>query len=76
MINAEIMDKMKQSGIPSMIYYGRPMHLQKAFESLGGKQGDIIESEKASNCVMSLPMHPYLTDEQVDEICQKLIEIL
>ncbi|MBQ8533234.1 MAG: DegT/DnrJ/EryC1/StrS aminotransferase family protein [Clostridia bacterium] len=73
---AEIMDKMKQSGIPTMIYYGRPMHLQKAFESLGGKQGDIIESEKASNCVMSLPMHPYLTDEQVDEICQKLIEIL
>lgn len=73
---AEIIEKLKEQGIPAMIYYAKPMHLQKAFENLGGKVGDHPASEKACDCVMSLPMHPYLTDEQVDFICEKLLEVL
>jgi UDP-2-acetamido-2-deoxy-ribo-hexuluronate aminotransferase len=55
-----------------MIYYAKPMHLQGAFAYLGYKQGDFPIAEKASNSVLALPMHPYLTDEQIEYVCENL----
>ena len=67
---------MKAEGIPSMVYYPKPMHLQTAFASLTFRAKPQAESRNlclvaTSLCdrVLSLPMHPYLTTEQIDMVC-------
>ena len=64
----EIMDNLKAAGIPSAIYYPRPLHLQTAFAQLGYRKGDFPVSEEISERIFSIPMHPYLSMED-----QKLI---
>lgn len=59
---------LKGEGIPSAIYYPVPLHLQKAYQNLGYKKGDFPISEKFSEEVLSLPMHPHLKEEEVDFI--------
>ena len=56
----KIISLLKKNGIPSMIYYKIPLHLQKVFKYLGYKIGDLPKSENISNRILSLPMHPYL----------------
>jgi len=51
--------------IGNMIYYPLPLHLQPVFKYLGYKKGDYPEAERACEEVISIPIHPYLTDEQV-----------
>ena len=63
-----IQTALKQSGIPTSVYYPKPLHLQNAFKYLGYKEGDFPISENISQQIFSLPMHPYLKDEQVDRI--------
>jgi UDP-2-acetamido-2-deoxy-ribo-hexuluronate aminotransferase len=55
-------------GIPSMIYYPLPLHLQKAFAFLGHKKGDFPVSEDICEKVLSLPMHTELDEEQIQYI--------
>lgn len=50
----------KQAGVPSVVYYPKPLHLQTAFVPLGYRPGDFPESERASTEVLSLPFGPYL----------------
>ena len=50
------------------------MHLQPIFESLGYKQGDLPESERAAQEVLSLPIYPELTDEQIDYVVDALAD--
>ena len=57
---AHIQTALKEEGVPSAIYYPRPLHLQKAFAPLGYKKGDFPMSEACSDRIFSLPMHPYL----------------
>ncbi len=52
-------------GVQSAIYYPLPIHLQEAYAFLGDKAGDLPESERASHEVLSLPVHPDLSPEQV-----------
>ena len=54
--------------IPSVIYYGIPGHLQTGYKYLNYKNGDFPVSETLSKTILSLPMHPYLTDNQIDSI--------
>lgn len=63
-----LMKHLESHGIPSMIYYPVPAHLQKAFEGLGYRKGDFPVSEKLCDSVLSLPMHTELDDEQLDHI--------
>lgn len=59
-------------GIPSAVYYPLPNHLQPAYAYLGYRLGQFPVAERLSRTVLSLPMHPMLTDEQVAYICQVL----
>lgn len=61
--------KLKEQGIPSMIYYIKPMHKQEAFADLEFDENDFEVTNELSNVVLSLPMHPYLSVEDVDAVC-------
>lgn len=67
-----IQDNLKKKEIPTAIYYPKPLHLQDAFTYLGYKEGDFPVSESASHRIVSLPMHPYLKEEQQQEIVELL----
>jgi UDP-2-acetamido-2-deoxy-ribo-hexuluronate aminotransferase len=69
---AKIMDGLKAAGVPTMIYYPKPLHLQTVYASLGYKEGDLPVSEKLSRTVFSLPMHGYITEETIDAICDAI----
>ncbi len=56
---------LKENGVASGVYYPLTLHLQKAYTSLGGKPGDFPVSERATQEVLSIPVHPELTDEQI-----------
>ena len=57
-----------EKGIPTAIHYPTPLHLLPAFSHLGYRNGNFPESEKAAREVISLPMHPYLTETDQDRI--------
>ncbi len=59
---------LEEKGIPTAIYYKVPLHMQRAFEYLGYKRGDMEVSERISDHILSLPMHPYLKEEVQEEI--------
>jgi UDP-2-acetamido-2-deoxy-ribo-hexuluronate aminotransferase len=59
---------LKEAGIPTAVYYSKPLHLQTAFAPLGYTQGDFPCSEDAARRIFSLPMHPYLTPEEQEKI--------
>ena len=57
-------DFLKEKNIPSMIYYRIPLHLQKVYSNLNYHEGDFPISEDVAKRVFSIPMHPYLTNNQ------------
>ncbi|MCR5061096.1 MAG: DegT/DnrJ/EryC1/StrS family aminotransferase [Saccharofermentans sp.] len=67
---------LKEQGIPSMVYYAKPMHQQGAFEGTRSASADCKVTEKLCTRVLSLPMHPYLTEETVDRIAEELIKAI
>jgi UDP-2-acetamido-2-deoxy-ribo-hexuluronate aminotransferase len=69
----ELQQKLKEAGIPSAVYYPLPLHLQGAFAHLGHKAGDFPNSEKPSERIFSLPMHPYLTEKDQEHIIKVLL---
>lgn len=61
--------KLKENGIPSMIYYPKCMHEQKCFSYINTEEYDYSNSIEATNKVLSLPMHPYLQKDAIEKIC-------
>ena len=55
-------------GVPTLIYYPLPLHLQKVYDDLGYKAGDFPVAEKISKLILPLPMYPELTKEQLDQV--------
>lgn len=71
----KIMDALKAAGVPTMVYYPMPLHLQKVYAPLGYREGDLPVSEKLSKTVFSLPMHGYITEDIIDYICRTMQNI-
>lgn len=69
----EMQQFLKENGIPSMIYYPVPLHLQQAYK-FEYKPGDFPISEEIAGDIISLPMHTELTDEQINYIADKVLE--
>lgn len=67
-----IQTMLKENGIPTAVHYPMPLHLQECFDYLGYKKGDFPISEIVSNEIMSLPMNPYLTDDEIEYISKEL----
>ena len=68
-----MMEFLKSNGIPSMIYYPVPLHMQEAYK-YNYQPGDYPVSEEIAKDIISLPMHTELTDEEIDLISSKVIE--
>jgi dTDP-4-amino-4,6-dideoxygalactose transaminase len=68
----KILDGLKAAGIPAMVYYPKPLHLQKVYEPLGYRPGDLPNAEHLCNVVFSLPMHGYITNEEIGMVCDAL----
>lgn len=64
-----LMAKLKEAGVPTAIYYPIPLHMQTAYSYLGHKKGDFPVCEHVGERIFSLPMHPYLTDEEIAQVC-------
>ena len=58
----------------SMIYYPVPLHLQTAYNDLGGKSGSLQEAEQAAHEVLSLPMYPELSEAQIGQVAEAVIK--
>ncbi|MDY0039001.1 MAG: DegT/DnrJ/EryC1/StrS family aminotransferase [Desulforhabdus sp.] len=69
-----LLARLKGSGIPTAIYYPRPLHLQPALSYLGYKEGDFPVSEDCARRIFSLPMHPYLPKEDQERIAAVLLD--
>ena len=72
----ELKTYLESKGIPSMIYYPVPLHLQKAFADLGYKKGDFPVTEELCRTVISLPMHTELDEEQLKYIAGAVIDFI
>jgi dTDP-4-amino-4,6-dideoxygalactose transaminase len=68
----KVMDHLKSKGIACGIHYPLPLHLQPAFQYLKYSKGDLSCTEYAADRILSLPMCPELTKEQIDYICAEV----
>jgi len=77
-IQVEKRDDLKRfletEGIPSMVYYPRALHLQKAYNSLGYREGDFPIAERLTKTVLSIPMHSELDKDQLEYIVKNIKE--
>ncbi len=71
---SELQSKLKEAGIPTVVHYPLPLHLQECFGYLGYKKGDFPIAEQISAEIMSLPMNPYLKDEEIAYIVEHLLK--
>ena len=69
-----VKERLFNAGVPSMIYYPSPLHLQKAYSYLGYGSGDFPVAEKLCGEVLALPMHTELVREQQDYVISSLIK--
>ncbi len=70
---SRIQERLKEKGIPTAVYYPKPLHLQIAFADLGHEKGDFPVSEDCASRIFSLPMYPYLSKEDQARICSELL---
>ena len=71
----ELIERLSTNNIPSVIYYKYPIQLMKAFSHLDYNRGDLSISECLSESIVSLPMHPYLGEEDIELIVDSIQKI-
>ncbi len=64
---------LKEQGIPSIVYYPRGLHQQEAYRWMGLTDADYPNTIEATNRVLSLPMHPYLTEADVETVTKAVL---
>ena len=64
--------KLQEDGIETGIHYAVPLHLQPAYAGLGYGEGDFPVAERLTGRILSLPMFPGLTDEQIEYVVERL----
>ena len=72
----KVQSLLTEKGIPTAVHYPQPLHLQECFEYLKYQKGDFPIAERVSDEIMSLPMNPYLTNEEIDYISSTLKSII
>ncbi len=71
---AALQADLKEQGIPTMVYYPKPMHLQSAFEGTDSAKADCPVTKELCQCVLALPMHPYMKEDDVNQVVNALLE--
>ncbi len=66
--------RLKEAGVPSMIYYPTPMHGQTAYKDADMSYGGCPVSEQLCQTVLSLPLHPYISDEDIERVCEVIMK--
>jgi dTDP-4-amino-4,6-dideoxygalactose transaminase len=72
----DVVEALKQMGISTGLHYPIPLHLQKAYEPMGLPVGSYPVAEACAKRLLSLPMYPELTEEQISCVCDCLGKIL
>ena len=75
-VRAKLQDALKAADIPTAIYYPIPMHRQTAFSYLDPTMNQCPVADRLADTVLSLPIHPYLSEEDQDKICSVIISNL
>lgn len=68
----KILEKLKERGVATGVYYPVPLHLQKVYKNLGYKEGDMPVAEYLSNRTFAIPVYPELTEEQIKYIIDSI----
>ena len=63
---------LKENGISTGLHYPIPLHLTQAYAHLGHEKGDFPVAEKLAGEILSLPMYPELSVEQIEYVCEKI----
>jgi dTDP-4-amino-4,6-dideoxygalactose transaminase len=71
-----ILNELKTRGIEAGIHYPIPLHLQAALSHRGGREGDFPHTERAARSILSLPIYPELTIEQMNRVAEALAEVV
>jgi dTDP-4-amino-4,6-dideoxygalactose transaminase len=71
-----VKQKLADAKVGTAVYYPIPLHLQECFAYLGGKEGDLAETERACRDVLALPIYPELTEEQIKYVAKQVLEAL
>lgn len=69
-----LQETLNQQGIPSMVYYTKAMHKQDAFSDQKYDETDFLVTNELCDVVLSLPMHPYMSKQDVDTVCDKILD--
>ncbi|MFV0505032.1 MAG: DegT/DnrJ/EryC1/StrS family aminotransferase, partial [Lachnospirales bacterium] len=72
----ELQAALKEKGIPSMVYYPKPMHKQEAFADLEHEDSEFKNTIELCDTVLALPMHPYLKQEEIEEVAKAIKEFI
>lgn len=72
----QVQSRLKRQGIPTAVHYPVPLHLQPVFSYLGYPAGAYPAAEAAAKKVMSLPMHPYLQEDEIAFISRNVLNAL
>ncbi|MFH1421450.1 MAG: DegT/DnrJ/EryC1/StrS family aminotransferase [Planctomycetota bacterium] len=73
---AKVVDKLKENGVNVGVHYPLPVHLQPAFKHLNIKRGSYPVSERISKSIISLPIYPEITEQQIEYVAETLKKIV